>query len=101
MTRHFRALLGTWVVLLVLLAGEFGVGFLPLPLPRSIRPLILIAPVIMVAAVGIMFMQVRKGPITVRLFVVAGLVWLSILLGLGSLDPMTRTDVYVQGTSPK
>lgn len=99
MTRHFRALLGTWVVLLVLLAGEFGVGFLPLP--RSIRPLILIAPVIMVAAVGIMFMQIRKGPITVRLFVVAGLVWLSILLGLGSLDPMTRTDVYVQATSSK
>jgi hypothetical protein len=55
----------------------------------------------MVAAVGIMFMQIRKGPITVRLFVVAGLVWLSILLGLGSLDPMTRTDVYVQATSSK
>jgi hypothetical protein len=37
----------------------------------------------------------------VRLFAVAGLVWLCILLGLGSLDPMTRTDVYVQSTGIK
>ena len=98
MSADFRALLGTWVLLLMLLAGEFGAGFLPLP--PSLRPLILIPAVIMVAAVGIMFMQVRKGPTIVRLFVVAGLVWLSILLGLGSLDPMTRTDVYTPIADP-
>lgn len=99
MNVHFRTLLGTWILLLVLLAGEFGTIFLPLA--PSARPLILIVPVIMVAAVGVMFMQVRNGPTIVRLFVVAGLVWLSILLGLGSLDIMTRTDVYVQSTSLK
>ena len=99
MNERFRWLLGTWVLLLVLLAAEFGAGFLPLK--PSVRPLILIAPVIMVAAVGIMFMQVKRGPTIVRLFAVAGLVWLCILLGLGSLDPMTRTDVYVQSTGIK
>lgn len=99
MKARFRWLLGTWVLLLVLLGVEFGVGFLPLK--PSVRPLILIAPVIMVVAVGIMFMQVKKGPVIVRLFVVAGLIWLCILLGLGSLDPMTRTDVYVQSTGMK
>lgn len=99
MNERFRWLLGTWVLLLVLLAAEFGAG--SLPLKPSVRPLILIAPVIMVAAVGIMFMQVKRGPAIVRLFAVAGLVWLCILLGLGSLDPMTRTDVHVQSTGIK
>jgi hypothetical protein len=37
----------------------------------------------------------------VRLFAAAGLLWLTILLGLGSLDPLTRTDYPVQGVSPK
>jgi len=58
-------------------------------------------PVIVVAAAGVMFMPVRKRPTIVRLFVVIGLVWLSIFLGLSSLDPMTRTDIYVQSTNLK
>ena len=99
MNERFRWLLGTWVLLLVLLAAEFGAGFLPLK--PAVRPLILIAPVIMVAAVGIMFMQVKRGPAVVRLFAVAGLVWLCILLGLGSLDPMTRIEYHVQDKSAK
>jgi hypothetical protein len=94
---QFRSLLATWILLLMLLAVEFGASFLPLG--SSLRPLIVIPAVLMVAAVGTMFMQVKKGPTIVRLFVAAGLVWLSILLGLGSLDPMTRTDVYVQDPS--
>lgn len=85
-------------MLLILLAAEFGAS--ALPLAPSVRPLVLVRAVLMVAAVGTMFMQVNKGPMIVRLFVAAGLLWLSILLGLGSLDPMTRTDVYVQGINP-
>lgn len=99
MNAHFRALLGTWILLLALLAAEFGGSFLPLG--PSARPLILIPAILMVVVVGTMFMQVRKGPSIVRLFVAAGLVWLTILLGLGSLDPMTRTDVYVQAVNPE
>ena len=98
MTAHLRNLLLTWVLLLVLLAAEFGASFLPLE--RIERPLILIPVGLMVMTVGTMFMQVGRGPLIVRLFVVAGLVWLGILLGLGSLDPMTRADYLVQTANP-
>jgi hypothetical protein len=50
----------------------------------------------MVATLGVAFMQVRRGPTIVRLFIIAALLWLAILLGLGSLDPMTRTQYQVQ-----
>lgn len=98
MTAHLRNLLLTWLLLLVFLAAEFGASFLPLE--RAERPLILIPVVLMVMTVATMFMQVGRGPMIVRLFVVAGLIWLTILLGLGSLDPMTRTDHLVQGANP-
>jgi hypothetical protein len=35
-------------------------------------------------------MQIGRGPVIVRLFAAAGLLWLLILLVLGSLDPLTR-----------
>lgn len=91
--RLLRLLL-PWVLLMVLLAVEFGLSFVPMN--RGIRPVILIPAVLMVATVGIMFMRVRRGPTIVRLFATAGLLWLTILLGLGSLDPLTRTDYQVQ-----
>jgi cytochrome c oxidase subunit IV len=94
MTLRFRRLLLTWALLMVLLAIEFGASFLPLG--RSARPLVLIPAVLMVGAVGTLFMQVGRGPTIVRLFAGAALLWLSILLGLGSLDPLTRTDYPVQ-----
>jgi hypothetical protein len=50
----------------------------------------------MVCVVGSVFMEARQGPVIVRLFIVAGLLWLGILLGLGSLDPLTRRDYYLQ-----
>ena len=81
------------------LGAEFGTSFLPLA--RSARPLILIPVVLMVATVGTMFMQVWRGPTIVRLFAVAALVWLSVLLGLGSLDPMTRIEYHVQDAAQK
>jgi cytochrome c oxidase subunit 4 len=96
--RLLRLLL-SWVLLLVLVAVEFGASFLPMN--REVRPLILIPAVLMVAAVGIVFMQVGRGPTIVRLFATAGLLWLTILLGLGSLDPLTRTDYQVQTDGSK
>ena len=99
MTAHFRNLLVTWILLLVLLGTEFGASFLPLA--RSMRPLILIPVVLMVAVVATMFMQVGRGPTIVRLFAVAAMVWLSFLLVLGSLDPMTRIEYRVQDASSK
>ena len=98
MTPRFRRLLQAWALLMVLLAIEFGASFLPLW--RSARPLVLVPAVLMVAAVATLFMQIGRGPMIVRLFAVAGLLWLTILLGLGSLDPLTRTDYHVQAGNP-
>ena len=94
MTSRFLCLWVALGVLLVLLAIEFGVTFLPLG--RAARPLVMIPAVVMVGTVGVIFMEVRRGPDIVRLFAVAGLLWLTILLGLGSLDALTRTDYLVQ-----
>jgi cytochrome c oxidase subunit IV len=99
MNQRFRRLLLAWVLLMVLLAIEFGASFLPLD--RSARPLVLIPAVLMVGVVGTIFMEVERGPEIVRLFAIAGLLWLTILLGLGSLDPMTRIDYQVQAAYPK
>jgi cytochrome c oxidase subunit 4 len=92
-----RKLLLTWLALLALLALEVGASFLPLG--RGERPLILIPALAMVAIVAVVFMQVRHGPVLVRLFAAAGVLWLVILLALGSLDPLTRIDYPVAAPS--
>ncbi len=99
MTPRFHRLWLTLVLLLVLLAIEFGASFLPLD--RSTRPLVLIPAVLMVGVVGTIFMEVGRGPEIIRLFAVAALLWLSILLGLGSLDPLTRIEYQVQAAYPR
>jgi cytochrome c oxidase subunit 4 len=81
-------LLLTWLALLALLALEIGASFLPLS--PAARPLILIPALAMLGIVVTSFMQVGRGPVIVRLFAAAGLLWLVILLALGSLDPLTR-----------
>ncbi|HEV7911025.1 MAG TPA: hypothetical protein VGP28_08055 [Methylocella sp.] len=99
MTPRFRRLWLALVLLLVLLAIEFGVSFLPLA--RAARPLVLIPAVLMVGVVGTDFMEVGRGPEIIRLFAIAALLWLSILLGLGSLDPLTRIEYLVQAAYPR
>jgi hypothetical protein len=94
MTARLRELSLTLLLLFVLLAIEFGVAFLPLA--RSLRPLILVPAALMAFVVCTVFMEARQGPAIVRLFIVAGLLWLAILLGLGSLDALTRRDYYVR-----
>jgi cytochrome c oxidase subunit 4 len=81
-------LLLTWLALLALLALEIGASFLPLS--PAARALILIPALAMLGIVVTSFMQVGRGPVIVRLFAAAGLLWLVILLALGSLDPLTR-----------
>ncbi len=87
-----RLLLG-WGLLLVLLAAEFGLSFLSLA-PWA-RVFLLVPAAGMVAIVAIVFMDIGDGPVIVRGFAAAGLVWLLVLLGLGSMDPMTRTHYQV------
>jgi len=88
----------TWLVLIALLALEVGISFLPLS-PR-LRPLILVPAVAMLAVILLSFMQVGRGPGIVRLFAVAGFLWLLILLALGSLDPLTRVVYPVASKVP-
>ncbi|MBV9757335.1 MAG: hypothetical protein JO047_09800, partial [Alphaproteobacteria bacterium] len=45
----------------------------------------------MVLLVGFFFMRVRQAGRLARFFALAALFWLLVLLGLGSIDPMTRT----------
>jgi cytochrome c oxidase subunit IV len=90
MRKHLRRLIWTWVVLVVLLALQCGAAFLPLD--PSLRPLLLVPSALMLAGVATMFMQIGRGPALVRVFAAAGLLWVAILLGLGSLDPLTRHD---------
>ncbi len=82
---------------MALLAIEFGASFLALD--RAARPLILIPAALMIAVVSVGFMEIGRGPEAIRLFFAAGLLWLCILLGLGSLDPMTRINYYVPTTN--
>lgn len=52
----------------------------------------LLAPAaIMVVLVGVFFMHVRRAGRLARFFALAALFWLLVLLGLGSIDAMTRT----------
>jgi cytochrome c oxidase subunit 4 len=84
----------TWLVLLGFLALEVGASFLPLS--PSTRPLILIPALAMLGIVVTSFMQIGRGPVIVRLFAAAGVLWLLILLALGSLDPLTRVVYRVE-----
>lgn len=89
----FARLLRSWLVLLLLGGVEFAISFLPFG--RFLRPLLMIPALAMVAVVAVNFMEVGKGPTIVRGFAVAAMFWLIVLLGLGSMDPLTRVDNYV------
>lgn len=92
-------LLRFWSVLLVLGGVEFAASFLPLP--RSLRPLVILPAVLMVAAVAVGFMEVTRGSVLARTFAVAAMFWLLVLLGLGSADPLTRADYRVPNAQVK
>jgi cytochrome c oxidase subunit 4 len=97
MSPRLRDLSRGWALLLGLLAIEFGASF---ALQESARPLVLIPAVLMAGIVATIFMELGRGPEASRLFAVAGLLWLAILLGLGSLDPMTRIVYHLQTSNP-
>ena len=93
MPHEFPRLLLSWVLLLLLGGLIFGLSFVPMN--RSLRPLLMLVSFAMSATVAISFMEVGKGPVIVRGFAVASLFWLLLLLGLGSLDLITRADHFL------
>jgi cytochrome c oxidase subunit IV len=84
MTR--RTLLYGWVALLALMAVELGAALLHF---GAIAPAVGIAMALVVAFV---FMRLRDAPALSRIFALAGVFWLILLLGLTSLDTFTRSD---------
>ncbi len=88
-----RRLALAWAGLLVLLAALVALSWLALA--PWLRLLLLVPAAGMVAIVAAAFMEVGRAPIIARGFAAAGLVWLVFLLGLGSMDRLTRTDYQV------
>jgi cytochrome c oxidase subunit 4 len=76
----------TWLALLVLFLVELAMMKAKLGIYTP-----LIGPV-MIACVVVGFMQLQRGSALMKIFALAGVFWLCILIGLGSLDPMTRVD---------
>ena len=99
MKRNMVRLLLMWGLLILLGGTELAASYLPLE--RSWRPLVMIPGVLMVLVVAIGFMEVKKGPVLIRAFAVAAIFWLFVLLALGSVDPLTRTNYYVPDTHVK
>lgn len=84
MTKRTLAL--AWVGLLVLFVVELAAALLKFGV---IAPAVGVA---MVAVVALFFMRLRDAPALSRIFVVAGVFWLLVLLGLSSVDMFTRSD---------
>ena len=82
-----------WLALMALLAIEIGAALLHMGMAAAVA-----APV-MIAIVAGMFMHVgRETPLS-RVFAIAGLFWLAIMIGLGSLDFLVRRDVPTSQTT--
>ncbi len=90
------ATLLTWLLLLLLLGIEFAAS--RFAGGSLAAPLIGIAMAVLVAMT---FMNLASAPSLGVVFVLAGLFWLAVLMGLGRLDTATRHDVPISmRTSP-
>jgi cytochrome c oxidase subunit 4 len=81
-----RGPLVAWSALILLLAAELvtallHVGTLSLPIGLG-----------MVGVAAAAFMKPQQASPLSRIFAAAGIFWLMVLLGLGTMDPLTRTD---------
>jgi cytochrome c oxidase subunit 4 len=78
----------TWVALLALLALTTGSAFIPLGrFNVVVNFAVALAKALLVVFV---FMHVRRGSPMIRVFAVAGVLWLCLLVGLSVTDLATR-----------
>jgi caa(3)-type oxidase subunit IV len=89
MMRLVRPIAAVWLALGLLFALELAGGFTGWG--HAFGGLLLIPAAVMVLLVAFFFMRVREAGRLARFFALAALFWLLVLLGLGSIDPMTRT----------
>lgn len=92
--RHRSGLL-TWLALLLAAALEFGVSFLSVP--PFVRPILILPSVGMAILVALSFMRLLAAPDIAKGFAIAGVFWLTVLLGLAMTDPLTRVVYAVIG----
>ena len=83
--RHYA---WTWLALLALLALTAGSAFIPMGrLNLAVNLAVALAKALLVA---FMFMHVRRGTPMIRVFALAGLMWLALLAGLSFTDFAVR-----------
>jgi hypothetical protein len=97
MTQRHRHILFAWLAILAIGAAEFIIALVPFS--PGFRPLLLFPALCMVGIVGATAMQVAKGPGIVRVFAVAGLIWLTVMLTLATSDALTRVVHPVSGAT--
>ena len=95
----FARLLLAWFALILLWGLEFGVSFIDMP--PSLRPVLLVVAFAMLAFVALYFMHLGRGPILVRGFAVVAIFWMIVLIGLGSIDPLTRAQYFTATDQPQ
>lgn len=94
MNRRARNVILTWLALMLL--GAIGFGFAFMPMGHGWRVVLILPSVAMAAIIAMGFMEVRRGGALSLAFSLAALFWLCVLLGLASMDPLTR-NVYPAG----
>lgn len=96
MSRILAPIAAVWLALAGLFALELAgalTGF-----GHVFGGFLLVPAAVMVALVGRFYMRIRESGGLATFFALAAVFWLLVLLGLGSIDPMTRTDYPVTVT---
>ena len=61
------------------------------------RPVVLLPAGLMVLIVVLVFMRLGRAPVIARGFALAAMFWLILLLGLGTMDALTRNSLVGAG----
>jgi len=90
---HRGVYLATFGALLILLAVTVGAAHIPLGPWSPVAAMGIAA--VKTALIGLVFMHLQQETSLVRVFSLAGLIWLTILLVLLASDYLTRTGVLM------
>jgi hypothetical protein len=99
MNRAILRLALVWAFLMTVAGTEFVVSSIHIPMLD--RPVLFIFAIIMVTTIGFEFMHARRAPLIAHGFMVAAVFWLIVLLGLSSMDILTRNLWWVHGYHPQ
>ncbi len=77
-----------WFGLLILAGTELAASYMPMP--AQMRPILILPAAVMATLVALGYMRLLSAPQIAKSFAIAGLFWLTVLLGLTMTDPLTR-----------